>query len=159
MNVTKEEMTNARFFVGSAGGQITCIDKNGEEVWRLGFMPGVHYADLFKADLKIGESIEMSGEIALMRRNGRVRSQKYGETAFETGANPDYRPTTASTQELRLRKMMAELDAKQKGLTRRIEGLKKVREIAPEPETVLEEIEPKTEPATKEPEAVKDAAE
>ncbi len=141
--IKKKMLSNTRLFVGLKMAEVACITPQGEVRWVVGLTPGTHYGDAFQADMMDGDSLELSGAVTCIKRGGRVAAQTWGETAYQSGANPDWRPTSAATAEKRLRKMMGELNAKQAALDKRLNALNRIKdEAGRQPDTEAGVTEP-----------------
>lgn len=156
--LNKRDLTSAYLFVGSLGGELVCTreelgevtdETTGEVtkgyvrdiVWTHGFLPGRYEADELKQFISKDDQLELSGDIRLVKRIGRVSIGNFGEKALETGANPKYTPRPLTHAELALKKV--ELATKQ--LDAKIAQMKAVEE----PDVVEAPKEPE---ATPEPE-------
>lgn len=110
--LTPKELANARFMVPLSGGEVDCYDENGEVIWTVGMAAGVQFTDQIRNLMEPRHRITLSQGMTLIKAGGqlvqRVKPQKYGKGATETGANPDFAPASASQVE-RLEKIVGTL--------------------------------------------------
>lgn len=75
----------------------------------------------------------------------RMRRANYGARAYESGANPDFRPSRMTDTELQLRKLMGKVSEQSQGLARRMKALeaheKRLSERHPKADPVPEPVE------------------
>lgn len=77
-----------------------------------------------------GASIALDPGLVPLQPRKRGRAQKYGKGSHESGANPDFRPTSASRLEKEMRLTMAKMQATQRSVEARLRALQKI-EIMP----------------------------
>lgn len=154
------ELRRAVVFASIKGGEITCYNNEGVVLW----VRGLAAAHLKVADLlpftKPGDQIAFSGGLDVWRPEGnRAKGFDGGDMGRELGANPDFRPTNYTDAELRMRKLLKQVQEKSTGLEKRLQSLAKAAEAQP-PRKVPAKSEPVIEPVeTPETAADEEAAE
>lgn len=119
----KRDLASGRFFVGLAGGEITCLSEDGKERWKVGMLPGIQFADTYGPYMGTGDTLRLSGAVELVKPGGsRVKPIDAGPEHFESGANPEFRPTLASTQQRRVEKMLADVTRRSNALEKRMKS-------------------------------------
>lgn len=103
-------MNSRRFAVGKRGGEIRAVNNQGEIAWAIGLTAGVHDERKYLALLEPGMKLETSGDVTLLApASGKVKRMAHPR-ASESGANPDYKPTLASSLERRLQHQIAQVN-------------------------------------------------
>lgn len=163
--IERNQLVGGRFFVGFDGGQVTCITPDGEVRWQLGFQSGSHDAGKVVEFMYPGDLLELDGSMSLIaargQNTGRVRAQTFGPVHTKTGANPDFRPSVATEHEMRLRKIVADVNKAEQRLEKRMKAFERITAPAPSPapvEVIENEEEPQNEPQNPPAEPQGDAA-
>lgn len=82
--------------------------------------------------------------LAVVQPRSLISSQTFGEAAFASGANPDFRPTTASRFEVETRQMISGMLANQRGLEAKLRAYSSIERVpdnpAPAPEPAPEPL-------------------
>lgn len=153
-----QQTGKARFVVGKKGGEIECVDEDGEIQWQLGVSQGVHKGKEYQDLMAPGDTLRVSPGITPMVPSGnRARPAGYGEGATETAANPDFQPTRYTESEIRMRKMVADFTAKDTAREKRIAGLENALSMKKEAEAKRRaEEEAQTPPVIEETEEVEE---
>ncbi|UAB90388.1 hypothetical protein I5192_06925 [Ruegeria sp. SCSIO 43209] len=141
MKLTQREFAAAKLAVAHPGGNIACVDEKGETQFVLGLTPGVHEGIGYVRYANKGDTFELVENVtALLASGRRVQTQGYGAAAFNTAANPEYKPTKASPEHLELMKVVKAATAQNKANERRMANMEKVlRSQAREPQVIEEE--------------------
>lgn len=142
------EITSKSIIVSRNGGNLDVISEDGELLSSIAVPAGrvrvAQYLDLIPegASLQAGEGLEVH------RPRHRIGIQSYGKGSHETGANPDFRPTSASRMEREMRLTLSKMQAATARVQARERALATIERIpqAAAPETV-EVIEPAPAPA------------
>lgn len=122
-------------FLSASGGQLDIV-RDGEILASVavppGRVPAADYLDLVPE----GAWLEVSDGLAVMdppraRRN--VGVQPYGDLSHASGANPDYRPTSASRMELEMRLTLNKMQAATARLEARQRALESIERVPPAP--------------------------
>lgn len=123
----KRDMANSRFFVGQQGGEIRCVSPDGEIKWCVGLSGGVHHTDVYRQYMFDGDAIEVTGSVTIQSPGGRrLKAQPYGPGGSESGANPDFRPSTAATHQRQLDLTLRKITEQSKGLERRMKSFERL---------------------------------
>ena len=83
--------------------------------------------------------LEIEGNGTFYNKAGRMVCQTLGQRAFETGANPDFKPSVASEAEKRLRKQIEQVNKASNSIDRKMKIFQRMLE---EKSQVIEEEEP-----------------
>lgn len=162
-NGIKKDLANCRILVGINGGEFTCHDDQGEVLWSVGLLAGIHplLAEQLRELMDAGNKFSVSGDVTIKKRsNGLIVAQGFGEDALRSDANPDFVGRPLSPAEVALNKevekarkfrkesekIFREMNNKAVGEKRR-EAQEKLQ-LPPETKEVTPEV-------TKEPETVK----
>lgn len=134
--------------VSDKGGKLDIVSEDGELLAAVavpaGQVSALPYLDLVPS----GASLQVSEGLALIQRPHRIGIQRYGEGSHDSGANPDYRPTSASRFEREMRVTISRLQAQEKRVDARLKALVAVERI-PKAQADLEVIEPEIIPEAK----------
>lgn len=141
-------------FVSDGGGKLDIVSQDGELLASIalpaGQVPALPYLDLVPP----GATLQVSEGVATLRKRHRIGIQPYGAGSHDSGANPDYQPTSASRMEREMRVMMARLQSSEKRVDAKLRALSKVERVpdaaapTPEPE-VIATPEPEAKPEAK----------
>lgn len=76
----------------------------------------------------------------------RCKRVSYGAKAYESGANPDFRPSRMTQQEADMRRLLNKVSAQSEGLARRMKALEaheqRVAQLKPASEPAKDKTEP-----------------
>lgn len=143
--------------VSDGGGHLDIVSGDGEVLASVAVPAGqvsvLPYLDLVPE----GASLQVASGIAVIRKPHRVCIQAYGDGSHDSGANPDYRPTSASRMEREMRLTMARMQAQESRVVAKLRALAKVERVpdAPAADDVIEP-EPAS-PSPKQPSQAKSA--
>lgn len=133
-------------FVSDGGGQLDIVAADGEVLMSVAVPPGRVRALPYRELLPDGATLQPSSGVAVIQLPHRIGIQSYGARAFDSGANPDYRPTAATRMEREMRLAMRRLQASESRVDAKLRALSKVERIpdapAPAPVEVIETPEP-----------------
>jgi hypothetical protein len=121
------EINRESVFVSASGGILDFV-QDGEILASVAVPPGRisarDYVDLlpFGAELQVAEGLAV---VQPRRIGGR---QSYGAGKYETGANPDFVPTSSSRFEAEMRLQMRQLQADQRRVEARAAQVAKLQE-------------------------------
>jgi hypothetical protein len=116
----KHLVKTARFFGSSEGGNIVCTTPDGEIKWTLGVRAQILRGSDLLAFMDHGDELSLEGGVSgIVTTGNRLKSMR-SETAFDTGANPDFKPAALSQAELNARKLLQKVQAASKGLDKRM---------------------------------------
>ncbi|WP_010139565.1 hypothetical protein [Oceanicola sp. S124] len=138
--------------VSASGGSLDIVSADGEILASIDVPPGSVSAMEFQPLLPEGCHFEVSDGLVALNPRHRIGVQRH-PLHRETGANPDFQPTTASRFERETRMLIARLQARTERVEARERQLAKVERIpkAKQPHPVIEDDTPAPEP-TAEPE-------
>jgi hypothetical protein len=115
-----KQLRTARFMVAMIGGDLICHTPDGEVRWTLGLLPGIHKGADLLPFVEEADLLEWTDGITPLLSNNRAISvQNFGKLAVKSGANPDFKPTVYSVAEVRMRKLLDEVQAATDGLEKR----------------------------------------
>lgn len=135
-----DQLSKARLCVPSSGGDLTILSETGEPVAMIGLSPGVCRGAQFLDLLMPGQAVALSeGVTALAPGGKRLASQRFGALAHATGANPDFQPSSASVEEMRLRRLLKDVAAQSNALERRSRQFDRMAKAKADPAPVIED--------------------
>lgn len=142
-----QEITRNSSLVSATGGQIDYVDRYGDVLMSVsvpsGRVSAADYLDLCPDGCEIQVS---DGLVAVLPRSFAIMQVHHMHE--ESGANPDFEPTSAANQERRLQLLVSRMTAEtvEKTVAARMAGLQQVEMIpqapAPAPDTGGEFVEP-----------------
>lgn len=142
-------------FVSDGGGQLDIVAADGEVLAAVAVPAGRVHALPYLSLLPHGATLQPTSGIAVIRLPHRVGIQRYGAGSHDSGANPDYRPTTATRMEREMRLTMRRLQASESRVNAKLRALEKIEHVpdapasgevieAPEPAAKVEQAEAKS---------------
>lgn len=138
----KTELTHDMRLISKTGGTIDYVSDDGELLASVSVAPGLHFPAQYLELVPDDAHIELSGDLVALKPRTRVTVQPYSHGPEQTGANPDFRPTSARRNELEMRMVLDRLKATDKRLLAREKALANIERIpkAPDPDPVIEPI-------------------
>jgi hypothetical protein len=135
------EVTPNTYLVSATGGQIDYVNMDGEVLMSLPVPPGRVLARPFFDLCPPDAHIQVAGGVVAVPPRSGYGVQPYGAGSHDTGANPDYQPTSAGTMERQLRAQLMRMQAATDRLEKRAKALSKIETIprAPDPYPVIED--------------------
>lgn len=134
------QITRNTLIVTAKGGAIDYITPEGEILFSIAVPPGKHSAAEYLDLCPEGAQIEHSEGVYIVQPRTRLFVQK--PETVESGANPDYQPTSADRFARQMRQTLAQMQSDQKRLDARMAALASIERIptlpaqtAPEPST------------------------
>lgn len=131
------------YIVSAHGGQLDYV-RDGEVLLSVAVPPGrVRAAPYFDLAPE-GAEIHPGKDLKLVEPRSAYGVQDYGPGRYETGANPDFQPTSADRMQRQLRHLVAQMAATSKRLDAREAALASIERIpnAPEPAPAAEDEPP-----------------
>ena len=125
--------------VSDKGGFLDIL-RDGEVLASVSIPPGRVMARDYLDLVPEGATLEPSEGIAAIEPRSLISSQNYGELAAHSGANPDFRPTSASRFEKEMRLMVGKMQANNRGLEAKLKALSSIDRIPQSP--VIEPVAP-----------------
>lgn len=105
------EINRKSVLVSAAGGSLDFVSADGEVLFSVPVPVGrtcaAEYIDLVPE----GGSIEVGAGVTVLQPRSSVGIQSYGAGSHDSGANPDFQPTSASRMEREMRLTMARMQA------------------------------------------------
>lgn len=132
------DVTHKSSFVSAKGGTIAYVTEAGEVLMKVtvpaGIVPAGQYLDLTPE----GAYMEVSEALVVVSRRGGYGAIAYGDGATDSGANPDYQPTSADRMQREMRLTLSRMQQATRRIEARAEALELVERIptAPEPEEI-----------------------
>lgn len=143
-----QEIKRSSFLVSAQYGQIDYVSSDGELLMSVAVPPGRVSAREYLDLAPPGATLEIADGIAVVNPRGGYGVQSYGAGSHDSGANPDFAPTSASRMEREMRVTLNQMKSATKRLEAREKALAKIERIPtapsakPEPAPVL--VEPVT---------------
>jgi hypothetical protein len=134
------EICSLSLLVSKSGGTVDYVSDQGEVLMSVDVPPGMVSAREYLAICPPGAQMQArDGLVAVPPRNG-YGLQSYGQGSHDTGANPDFKPTSASTMERQMRAQLMRMQAATDRLEKRAKALNKIETIPrnPDPDPVIE---------------------
>lgn len=130
----QENLREGRY-VSKNGGSLDFVTPDGEILLSVavppGIVPAADYLDLCPE----GAEVQVSKGLVLVLPRGRAAVHRC-EDMYESGANPDYQPTSADRLERQMRHTMLQMQAETKALNAKVAALSAIERMpqAPAPE-------------------------
>lgn len=137
-----QEITQNAFLLSAKGGALRMI-LDGELLAEIAVPAGRIPARDYLPLLPDGAFFEADG-LAVLQPRSLIGAQDFGQVALETGANPDFTPTSATRMEVQMRVMMQEMASRDASREARMRHLESIEHIPrnPDPEPVIESVAP-----------------
>lgn len=134
---------NAILMTAISTGSVTLMADGGEVIAEVGIERGMTPVAPFLDMLPEDGYLLPSEGVTLYLPPHAVGIVEYGQGAFDTGANPDFQPTSATRQEKEMRLMLRRMHMATTKIEARAAALDSVERIPTkvEEEPVLEEVE------------------
>lgn len=133
------------FFISPGGCTVDVMDADGVVVGTFGLPAGkvsvAPYLPLFVE----GGDVKFNGDVTVWHPPHAAGIQKYGEGSHDSGANPDWKPTSATRLEREMRGMLNKVAQQSSVLDARLAALNSIRE--PQVVETVPEAPPTTEAA------------
>lgn len=129
------EITRKTRLCSANGGTLDIVSADGEILAEIKVPAGAVLAGEYIDLLPLGAHLEIGGGLAAMNPGHRIGIQRHPEHS-SCGANPDWRPTSASRFEREMRLMVAKVAARTERLEAREAQLAAIQRVPTAPETV-----------------------
>jgi len=106
-----QEINSSSIFLSASGGVLDFVAPDGELLASVAVPPGRVAARDYLELLPLGAAVEVSKGLAVVDPRSWLGVQHYGEGSHDSGANPDFRPTSASRNEREMRLTLARMQA------------------------------------------------
>lgn len=140
------ELDRKSLLVSDGGGVLEVVTADGEVLAALtvpaGRVRAAGYLDLVPE----GATLKVASGLAVVQPRSRIGIQKYGEGSHDSGANPDFRPTSASRMEREMRLTLSRMQAATSRVEARERQLAKIEHI-PRPADPVVDDAPVIEPS------------
>lgn len=132
------EINAKSVFLSAAGGVLDFVSQEGELLASVAVPPGRVPARDYLDLLPEGAALEVSEGLAVVQPRSGLGVQRYGDGSHHSGANPDFRPTSASRNEREMRLTLARMQSATARLEARAAALASIEVIptAPAPAPV-----------------------
>lgn len=134
-------ITSQSLLVSARGGILEYISEDGEVLFEIAVPPGKVSASEFVALCPEGARVEVGEGLAAIEPRSRLGFQA-AELATESGANPDFEPTSADRLQRQMRLTMAQMQADQRRIDARLAALSQIERVPMAPRNDAQVIEP-----------------
>lgn len=143
-----QELNIRSFIVSAKGGTLDYVAPDGEVLFSVAVPPGRVSAREYLELVPDGCHVEVADGLAVVNPRGGYGVQPYGAGSHDSGANPDFAPTSASRMEMEMRLTLNRMKAHTERLEARERALSLIERIpdAPAPAPAPEPV-PETAPA------------
>jgi hypothetical protein len=128
-----QEITSRSFLVSAKGGTVDYVAPDGEFLFSVAVPAGRISAREYLDLLPDGCSIEVADGLAVVNPRSGYGVQAYGPGSHDTGANPDFQPTSASRMEMEMRLTLNRMQAQTARLEARERALASIERIPTPP--------------------------
>lgn len=136
------ELNRASVLVSEKGGTLDFI-RDGEVLATIAVPAGRVRASQYLDLVPEGATVEIGAGLVAFQPRHRIGVQSYGAGSHDSGANPDFRPTSASRMEKEMRLTLAKMQAATARVEARERALSKLERVpaapAPAPVDVIED--------------------
>lgn len=146
------ELDRKSLLLSDGGGVLEVVTADGEVLAAVtvpaGRVRAAGYFDLVPP----GASLQVASGLAVVQPRCRIGVQRYGDGSHDTGANPDFRPTSSSRMEREMRLTLNRMQAATARVEARERQLAKVERVPRAPDPVADDapvIEPTPAPVEK----------
>lgn len=127
-------------FVSASGGVLDFVSEDGELVLAVAIPPGRVRASEYLSLCPPGCQPEISEGVALVEPRAWGERQKYGPGSHDSGANPDFRPTSATRLEKEMRFTLSRMQAATSRVEARERALARIERMPTRPAPVEPEV-------------------
>lgn len=124
--------------IAEAPTALGVLSAEGELLFKIPLAAGVHPALAVLGLVPPGCSLDPDDNIVILDPKPGYGVQPYGKGSHESGANPDFQPTSASRLEKQMRLAVAEMQATTARLDAREKALAKIERIPTAPTPAAE---------------------
>lgn len=130
-----QEITRKTLLVSAKGGTVDYVNAEGEVLFSLPVPPGRVNAAEFLDLCPEGAEVQISGDGLVAIQPKGWASVQTVETHGDSGANPDYQPTSVDRLQRQMMQTVAQLAAQNRTMAARMAAFEKVERIpdAPQP--------------------------
>lgn len=127
------EINRKSVLVSAAGGSLDFVAGDGEVLASVPVPAGRTCAADYFDLVPEGASIEVGAGVTVLQPRSSVGIQSYGAGSHDSGANPDFQPTSASRMEREMRLTMARMQAATARVEARERALAQVERMSKAP--------------------------
>lgn len=136
------EITRKTFLVSATGGTLDYASADGEILFSVAVPPGKISAREYLDLIPPGGHIQIADGLVAVNPRSAYGLQAYGPGSHETGANPDFVPTSASRMEKEMRLMLNRMTAATNRVEARERQLATIERVPRAPDPVLDDEAP-----------------
>lgn len=145
------EITRRTTLLSENGGKLDMV-RDGEVLVTVSIPPGAHSARPYFDLLPEGAELQIAEGLVAMRPAHKVGIQPYGPGFTDSGANPDFRPTSADRLQRELRLQLNRMKAATDRVERRERALASIERVPRAPQPAEEPRDPTPQPEGEQPE-------
>lgn len=134
------EITRRTTLVSEDGGKLDMV-LDGEILVTVSVPPGAHSARPYFDLLPEGAELQISEGLVAMRPAHKIGIQPYGPGFTDSGANPDFQPTSADRLQREMRLQLNRMKAATDRVERRERALASIERVPRNPEPAPERVE------------------
>lgn len=127
-----DEINSRTILVSASGGLLDVVSPDGEILYQIAVPKGRVRASQYLELLQPGERVEIADGLVAFRPKSGVGVIVHPEQ-MDSGANPDFQPTSASWQQRKMELTVAKLAASQKVLDAKLLALGSIERIPQAP--------------------------
>lgn len=137
----KEIKANS-FLVSATGGSLDYVAPDGEVLFSVEVPPGRVPASQYLQLLPDHCDLQVADGLVVVEPRSLIAIQPFGDGSHDTGANPDFQPTSASRFEMEMRLTLNKLQQQSERIEARERALAMVERIpnAPAPASAVETV-------------------
>lgn len=147
------ELTSKTLLCSDKGGTLDFVTAEGEVLLSVAVPPGRIPAREYLELRPEGTAIQISGGLVAIPPKRGFGLQQYGQGSHDSGANPDFQPTSATTIERQMRAQLMRMQAATSRIEKRAKALAKLDAVPRNPKLEAEpeviETTPKEKPEAK----------
>lgn len=128
----QQEITSKTLLVSAKGGTLDYVLPDGEVLFSVAVPPGKHPAGEYLDLCPDGAQVQIADGLVAIQPRHRIAMQLPDEMT-ESGANPDYQPTSADRLQRQMRLQLAQMQADQRRLDARLAKLSEIERIPQNP--------------------------
>lgn len=124
------EINRNSVIVSKDGGVLDIISEHGERLTSIAVPAGRVRASQYLDLVPRGATLEVAEGLVVFHPRSRVGILPYGEGSHESGANPDFQPSSASRMEREMRLQLDRLKANNDRIERRARALDLIERVS-----------------------------
>lgn len=137
-----QELNSRAFLCSASGGTLDYVSPQGEVLFSV-FVPAGRISAREYLDLvPDGCTVEVSDGLAVVMPRSNVGIQPYGAGSHDSGANPDFKPTSASRMESEMRLSINRMNQASQRLEARARAFEGIERIPLAPSELVTSLTP-----------------